>query len=67
MFTAALLNNGQHMETTWMSSNRWTDEDVVYYTQWNISSKKKNLLWFQHIAWMVLELIMLSEKSQKEK
>ena len=48
MFTAALLNNGQHTETTWMSSNRWTDEDVVYYTQWNISNKKKNLLWFQH-------------------
>ena len=68
MFTAALFT----IAKTWkqpVSINRWTDkEDVVHiYTMEYYSSIKKNEIMPFAATWMELEIIILSEVSQKQK
>ena len=57
------------MEATQVPTNRWTDkEDVVYiYTMEYYSPIEKNEILPFATMWMVLESIMLSEISQREK
>ena len=63
------IHNSQDMETTEMSINRWMDkEDVVYiYTMEYYSAIKDNKIMPFVATWMQLEIIILSEVSQKEK
>ena len=65
VFTAALFNNSQDMETTQMSINRRLDkEDVVHiYTMEYYSAIKMNEIPAFLATWMDLEIIMLSEVS----
>ena len=61
-------HNSQSMETTLMSINRWMDKkDVVHMYNGILLSHKNE--WNNAFAatWMQLEIIILSEVSQKEK
>ena len=67
-FIAATVNNSQDREATWVCINRWMDKDVVYiYTLENYSSVQKNEIMPSATTWTDLEIIILSEVSQKEK
>ena len=51
-----------------MSINRWMDkEDVVYIYDGILHSHKNNEIMPFALTWMDLEIIILSEVSQKEK
>ena len=65
---SSTIYNSQDMETTYMSINRWMDkEDVVciYTTEYYSAIKKNEIMPFA-ATWMDLEMIILSEVSQKE-
>ena len=49
------------MEATWLSIDRWVDEDVIYIHNGMLLSHEKE--WNNAICgkWMDLEMIMLSE------
>ena len=55
------INNSQDMEATWLSIDRWVDEDVIYIHNGMLLSHEKE--WNNAICgkWMDLEMIMLSE------
>ena len=59
--------NSQGMEATWVSVNRWMDrEDTVHLYNRILLGHKKNEILPYVTAWMDLEGIMLSEKSETE-
>ena len=60
------MYNSQDMEATYMSINRWVDKEVVYIHNGILFSHKKERMPFA-ATWMDLEIIILSEVSQKEK
>ena len=59
--------NSQDMETTWMSSSRWTDKEVVHIDNGTLLCHKKNKIMSFVARWMDLEISILSEVSQKDK
>ena len=62
------IYNSQDMEATEMSINRWIDkEDMVYiYTvEYYLAIKKNEIMSFA-ATWMDLEIIILSEVSQRK-
>ena len=60
------VHNSQNMKTTYMSINRGMDKDVYIYSGILLSHKKGEIMPFA-ATWMQLEIIILSEVSQKEK
>ena len=58
--------NSQDMEAPWVS-NRWMDKDAVSMHNEYYSARTKREIGPCAATWMVLEIIILSEISQKEK
>ena len=64
---SSTFHNGQDMEATWMSTDRWMDkEDVAHAYSGVLFSHKSEMMPFIATG-MDLEMIMLTEESQKEK
>ena len=56
------------MEVTKKSTNRWVDKEELLHVQMEYySALKKNKIMPFAATWMQLEMIILSEVSQKEK
>ena len=68
MFTAALLNDIQDTEATYMSIDRWMDADVAHIStiEYYLAIKKNEIIPFA-ATWTNLEITPLSEISQTEK
>ena len=66
---SSTIHNSQDMETTWKSIDRWMDEEGlvhIYVTKYYSAIKRNEIMPFA-TTWMNLEIIILSEVSQKEK
>ena len=65
---SSTIHNSQDMEAASMSINRWMDkEDVLHIYNGILVSHKKNKIVSFAAAWIQLEIIILSDGSQKEK
>lgn len=60
---SSLIHNGQKVEDTQMATNRWMNRQNVVLTEEYYSAMKKG----EATAWMDLDHVMLSERSQTQK
>ena len=64
---SSTIHNSQDTKTTYMSTDRQIDKEDVIYTMEYYSAIKKNEIMPFAAIWIDLEVILVSEVSQKEK